>query len=576
MIYQGHFGSLLYADSLCTKFQRPKKKRPMEKSSLMLVVSFSLLCLCAEHANVSIGLTVYLISYLTVYKWDVLLRQLRVALFASLRLNGAQLGACPVSIANIEDDGNFSIFEWLARDELAMSHKQVEIVSLEHACKNSSHSFDPSTKVGDDPAKFKVLQDACVSGALTEAEREEYLVDFDDDERFGALLLYLKPHINESALLAHRALLLGAKWGTNPDDLSILEDTIGALKAMKLTGGFKGVASAIRLEIWQSRIRPVFRALLMGFDDVQEVSVDVMAPLFHNDEWVKSFGTHASTILTMISDITWDSLESPNEYLLEIKKDNITWPPVRDDFILRRLVEKSRQPNPSSLNAHKVLMIAMLISRNTSTLSQSIPSFYDLFTPGSLFNAVSTPADLDEHQHAFMQDAIVEYARKYDGPALDILDLGEIDELAKLWDFDLNNVRTLFLLSMYEFGKDRIVDDLLTKSASSISVHHFCDDGVDIVCRRLNDLLHLQEREEVRNVMGELDADMCEWIRERAENSEPLVHGKLDVPVGNTHLFALRLLSLAATADISKEERVKIHSLIVLNGTLVKALEANE
>jgi hypothetical protein len=509
----------------------------------------------------------------TVYKWDVLLRQLRVCLFASLRLNGVQLGACPISIANIEEEGNFSIFEWLARDELAMSHKQVEIVSLEHACKNSSHSFDPSTKVGDDPSKFKVLQNACLSMALSEDEKEEYLVDFDDDERFGALLLYLKPHINEDALLAHRALLLGAKWGATPKDLSILEDAIAALRAMKAGTENKAVASAVRLEIWQSRVRPVFRALLMGFNDVQEVSSEVMAPLFHDDEWVGQFGKHASTLLTMISEMEWDSLESPNDYLLEIKKDNITWPPVRDDFILKRLVQKNRQPIPSSLAAHRVLMIAMQISRNMSVLSQSIPSFYDLFTPGALFSAVSAPADLDENQHAFMQDAIVEYARKYNGPSLDTLDLGEIDELAKLWDFDLNNVRTLFLLSMYEFGKDRLVDELLTKSSSLISAHHFCDDGVDIVCRRLNDLLHLQEREDVRKVMGQLDAEMCEWIRERAEKSEPLVHGNLDVPVGNTHLFALRLLSLAATADISKEERVKIHSLIVLNGTLVKALE---
>jgi hypothetical protein len=74
--------------------------------------------------------------------------------------------------------------------------------------------------------------------------------------------------------------------------------------------------------------------------------------------------------------------------------------------------------------------------------------------------------------------------------------------------------------------------------------------------------------------MGTLDADMCEWIREKAENAEPLVpNGQLNVPVGNTHLFGLRLLSLAASAEISKEDRIKIHSLIVLSGTIVKILE---
>ena len=67
---------------------------------------------------------------------------------------------------------------------------------------------------------------------------------------------------------------------------------------------------------------------------------------------------------------------------------------------------------------------------------------------------------------------------------------------------------------------------------------------------------------------------MCEWIREKALNSEPLVNnGKLQVPVGDTHMFGLRLLSLAASAKIAKENRVKIHSLIVLSGIIVKTLQ---
>jgi hypothetical protein len=48
------------------------------------------------------------------------------------------------------------------------------------------------------------------------------------------------------------------------------------------------------------------------------------------------------------------------------------------------------------------------------------------------------------------------------------------------------------------------------------------------------------------------------------------------VKIGSTHLFGLRLLSLAASADVSKEERIKIHSLIVLSGTIVKVLQSEE
>ncbi|KAL3930528.1 MAG: hypothetical protein SGBAC_011723 [Bacillariaceae sp.] len=188
-------------------------------------------------------------------------------------------------------------------------------------------------------------------------------------------------------------------------------------------------------------------------------------------------------------------------------------------------------------------------------------------------NAISHP-DEEQKQHSFLQEAIVTYARNYDGPNLETLSLGEVESLAELWEFDMVNVRTLFLLSMYEFGKDNIVDEVLTKSASLVSVQHFCDDSVEIICRRLDYLMSEESPFDMSNVMGSLDADMCDWVREKAEESDPLVDGAiLDVSIGSTHLFGLRLLSLAASAEIAKDERVKIHSLIVLSGTIVKSLE---
>ena len=74
--------------------------------------------------------------------------------------------------------------------------------------------------------------------------------------------------------------------------------------------------------------------------------------------------------------------------------------------------------------------------------------------------------------------------------------------------------------------------------------------------------------------MGTLDADICEWVKDKAEDSEPLLNAKFDVKIGSTHLFGLRLLSLAATADVQKDQRIQIHSLIVLSGTIVKVLES--
>eukprot|EP00980_Cylindrotheca_fusiformis_P005921 scaffold1246_cov134-Cylindrotheca_fusiformis.AAC.13 len=504
--------------------------------------------------------------------WDSLLRQLRVCLFVSLRLHGVTLGACPLSIKAVEKGDNFSVFEWLARDELAMSHKNDEIVSLENACRISSHAFDPSKPEGDD--RFKALQNSCFSSALSEDERAEYLVDFDDDDdRLGAMLLYMKPHNQAALLLPHRALLLASKWGQKPANLDVLTNAIVALKAINPEEN-KRIASAVRLEIWQSQIRPVFRALLMGFDDVQEVSPEVVAPLFHEPDWVTSFSEAAATVLEMLSEIKWHDSERIDLWDADYEQDPTTWPPVADCVILKRLVTRNRPLSESALDAHRMMLTALKLSKDVSSFTQCIPSFYDLFTPAILFNEAVSHPDEEEKQHAFLQEAIVAFARDYDGPSLESLYLGDVEALAQLWEFDMVNVRTLFLLSMYEFGKDHVVDEVLTKSASLVSVQHFCDDGVEVICRRLDYLMNVQNRSEIRSLMGSLDADMCDWVKEKADAAEPLVDGSnLDVPIGSTHLFGLRLLSLAASAEIAKEERVKIHSLIVLSGTIVKALE---
>mmetsp|Transcript_33746 Transcript_33746/g.81816 ORF Transcript_33746/g.81816 Transcript_33746/m.81816 type:complete len:1419 (+) Transcript_33746:672-4928(+) len=507
----------------------------------------------------------------SVGSWDSLLRKLRVCLFVSLRLYGQQLGACPISIKAVEKGDNFSVFEWLARDELSMTQNNDEIISLENACRISNHSFDPSKEEGDD--RFKVLQKSCFSSALSEDERAEYLVDFDDDDRLGAMLLFMKPHNIPDMLVAHRTLLLAHRWGKNPADLTILHSALVALKSIDPVE-HKRIASSLRLDIWQSRVRPVYRALLMGFDDVQEVSQEIVAPLFHDPEWVKALNEIAAYVLDLLAEIKWHESERIDLWDTDYDEDSSTWPPVGDCVVLKRLVKRNRAIFESALDAHRMLLKALKLSKNISSHSQCIPSFYDLFTPSMMFNnAVSHPEE-EEKQHSFLQEAIVTYARNYEGPNLESLSLGEVESLADLWEFDMVNVRTLFLLSMYEFGKDNIVDEVLTKSASLVSVQHFCDDGVEIICRRLDYLMGEESPFDVSNVIGSLDADMCDWVREKAEESDPLVDGGiLDVPIGSTHLFGLRLLSLAASAEIAKDERVKIHSLIVLSGTIVKSLE---
>jgi hypothetical protein len=78
--------------------------------------------------------------------WKSMLRKLRVCLLVSLRMHGKRLAA-PITVDNVNQDDIFSVYEWLARDELSMSHNHEEITSLEKACSISSYAFDPSLPV---------------------------------------------------------------------------------------------------------------------------------------------------------------------------------------------------------------------------------------------------------------------------------------------------------------------------------------------------------------------------------------------------------------------------------------------
>jgi hypothetical protein len=308
---------------------------------------------------------------------------------------------------------------------------------------------------------------------------------------------------------------------------------------------------------------------------VPEISEEVLAPLLHDGTWLNAFSNHAAAIINLVGELQFEAGEdmSTVEELI-IEADHSTWPPVRDCFLLQRLVRKSRIVNRNALEAHQTFIYALRISENVERLQECIPSYFSLFDTGSLFNEVDYNEDIEEKQHEFMQDSIVTYAKNYHGPSMDCLNMGDIDILADLWDFDMMNVNTLFLLSMYEFGKDAAIDEVLTRSASLISVQHFVDEGLDIMCRRLHNLLHVDPTKDIKKIMGTLDADICEWVKLKAESSEPLTNAKFDVKIGSTHLFGLRLLSLAASAGISKDERIKIHSLIVLSGTIVKVMES--
>lgn len=507
--------------------------------------------------------------------WTTLLRKLRVCLLVSLRLNGKRLAA-PITVKDVTQEGLFSVFEWVALDELHMTHNNIEIVSLEKACAMSSYSFDPSLPEGDGPERFKMLQRSCLSAAFTEEERAEYLVDFEDEDRFGALLLFLSNHNVPPFLAAHRALILAAQWSSTPEMTDCLKDTLSTLTGLLEIPGADVLASSICLEIWQTRICPIYRAYLFGFSDVQEVSEDVVSPLLKNREWLNEVGRISLQLLAILKDCKMNvDYGSLFDTFVIYKHDS--WPPLRHDAILRRLVEKMRPIDINALDAHVVIICALLLSGDIEPLFQCVPAIYECFASQSLFTPISTNANVRELQKAYIDNAVLSFARNYSGPAMESFDIGEIQTLVDVWHFDLKSVYTLFVLAMYEYGKDRVVDELVTKASSKLLIHRFIESGIDIACRRLNFFLHGRGMHSsgMHDVMGLLDADLCEWIKQRATEGHALVENpEYEIPIGGTHLFILRLLNLSASSSVDASVRVRIHSLIVLSGIVVNAAAA--
>jgi hypothetical protein len=507
--------------------------------------------------------------------WKSLLRKLRVCLLVSLRLHGTRLAA-PITIDNVNQSDIFSVYEWLAQDELSMSYNHEEIVSLEKACSISSYAFDPSLPDGDGPSRFKMLQSSCLAASITEDERAEYLVDINDDDRFGALLLYLSSHNIPKILAAHRALLLASKWGAKPDHFDCLHNAVASLQSLAKTNGYKSLGSSVCLEIWQSQLCPIYRAYLFGFTDVLELSEDIVSPLIQNREWLTIICRVGLQLLAIMQEC---KVEAKSDLIFEDEDSGKSWPPIRPDFMLTRLLDKMPgQVEESALNIHSVVLCAFLVSSDIEALVQCVPAVYDLFVPFSLFMPMINATNVPDLQHTYLNNAIITFAKQYFGPPLDSFDLGEIITLAKVWRFNLATVRTLFLIAMYELGKDHVVDELVTKASFLIDGTFFAEEGVSVACLRLNIILNggRKNSASMRNTIGVLDAELCEWIKQRATKASSLVDQPiLDVAIENTHIFIMRLLSVSASSNVDKTLRVKIHSLVVLSGILVKAFSNN-
>ncbi len=141
-----------------------------------------------------------------VQPWEELLRKIRVCQLVSLHLYGDVVGAFPITVHNVEA-GKFSIYEWIARDLLKLSHNQKDLTSLEIACITSTKSFFPSSIEGDMMSRRRAVQNSC--------KPKLSLEQTNDDDHSRTLLFYLNHFGNFRKLATHKSLLLSRQWGKN-------------------------------------------------------------------------------------------------------------------------------------------------------------------------------------------------------------------------------------------------------------------------------------------------------------------------------------------------------------------------
>ena len=500
------------------------------------------------------------------FDWEVTLRKYRVCLLATLRLNGQRLGALPLSVYNLEVENEFSVYEWLARDELAISHRHEEICILEEACRMSTHSFDPSTDMADAPNRVATIQHACITRGQSVLEG--------NDIGSSSLLLYFSHHNIAPVLAAHRTLLLASSWLKSPERLDLLADSLEAAHALSSQ---RGLALAVRLELWTRVVCPLYRARLFGFVDVPELVEEDFAEVLQQRQWLHDFGRMSLRILDLVAEVKWSDDLATYEWPVSDENDE-WWPHLRPDYIIERALRKLRPLDESARDAHYVVICGLLVSDDMNALAPCVPAIYDCFLSLSIFNPVTVLPSTSPEQDTFLASAILLQARNYSGPPLEQFRLGELAILGEKWGFSIATLRTLYLLAMYEFGKDPMVDDLLTRAFNQIDAMRFLDGGLDIVCRRLDTFFRssFMKTRHMREVMGVLDADLCDWIQQQAAMADESPVWEFPEPIlglNMTHVLALRLLSLSKTANVDTTLRVKIHSLAVLSGTLLKEVE---
>jgi len=495
----------------------------------------------------------------SIQPWVALLRKLRVCLLVSLRLGGDvnPNGAIhPMTVSNVSCPGIFSAYSWIARDELTLSHDNRVIIALESACLSSSRAFYPSTVAGDNTQHKKEMFDSC--GDNRSLRNPTGLNESDSQP----LMFYLKDYTRFTThLAANRALILASMWGQTPGEMPLLRHAMSALETV--ADCVESFSLATLVEIYQSQIRPVCRALLFGFGE-HELSEHVVTPLIEDSVWLCEFISVAKKMLSMII----DGLSNKKKSAIEDPEPSEMWPPLRECSVLNFLVRKLRDVQPSSVEMHHTIIFAFEMTRHQQ-YACLVPSFAKLFLTGALFSEIPSLPKGSTQQKELLNQAIISRAENQSDPIVNsFAGIKDVELFGKALQLDVKYVRTQYLIEMIRLGKDSSINDLLGASSPSLDKVLFVQKVVQIICSRLNATIASKN---YRGTLSLLDADACHWVQEEATKCMFCYVPALLV---TTHSTVTRIQSMSDSLEGSLSK--KIDALCIMSGTLLKAVQAQE
>mmetsp|Transcript_9725 Transcript_9725/g.22119 ORF Transcript_9725/g.22119 Transcript_9725/m.22119 type:complete len:1549 (+) Transcript_9725:198-4844(+) len=493
--------------------------------------------------------------------WEDNLRKLRVLLLVSIRLAGdvnPTSAAEPLTMKTFSKGCSSSVYAWIARDELTLSHDGNVITALESATLSSDEGFYLTSAESDGDECKAVMFRSCQT-----TRSEMYLynpsgLDGIIDSR--PLLFFFKAYAKYPSRLAmQRSLILARMFAKRPRDLHLLKHTVSALQtAAESTEDSKVFRGAI-LEVYQSYVRPVCRAMLFGFDE-EEVSRDVMSPLLGDTAWVNDFTRVARKILSMI--VECSSNEGPGIYSESTSK---LWPYACP--VLETLTKKYMGVQQSSIEIHYVALFGFEMTQDLAAVRRAVPCLERLFLVRSLHSKMTTKV---EQKMDLFRCAVAKCA---ENTSMQTKLDASLFLFGRVLGVDLALGKTWFATEMLKLGKDAMISNLIT---TSLDEDLFFSEVKLILCIRIGSSIEsLRQMKNYRQVISSLDADAVRWVQDEASKcSRETRDSYAQTSLVATQSLALRLRNICCGIGGDTDDQLQAIGDLVTG--LVSAVKKRE